>query len=110
MAGYAAIHLLFVVPGVLVGDRGLLRAVWESIVLIHTDFPGAMGLAVLMLILYRGLALAWLQPTGDSWYMLIGIVGNSCIATALTAAAFVFYKERTKHLVKKPAPAQGTSV
>jgi len=94
LAGYVALHLLFVVPGVVLGGRGLLRAIWESIVLIHTQFPSVVGLVVLVIVIYEGLGYVWSLPSGDSWSLLVGILGNGCIATGLTAATFVFYQER----------------
>jgi hypothetical protein len=94
LGGYVALHLLFVVPGVVVGGRGLWQAIWESIALIHTQFPSVVGLLVLVVVIYEGLGYVWSLPFGDSWSLLIGILGNGCIATGLTAATFVFYQER----------------
>jgi hypothetical protein len=99
--GYVALHLLFVVPGVLLGGRGLLRAIWESIILMHTQFPAVVGLVVLVVVIYQGLGYVWSLPVADSWSLLVGILGNSCIGTGLTAATFVFYQERV------PAVADG---
>jgi len=92
--GYIALHLLFVVPGVLLGGRGLLRAIWESIILMHTQFPAVVGLVVLVVVIYQGLGYVWSLPVAGSWSLLVGILGNSCIGTGLTAATFVFYQER----------------
>jgi hypothetical protein len=86
--------LLFVVHGVLLGGRGLLQAIWESVVLIHTQLPSIVGLLMLVLVIYEGLGFVWSLPSGDSWSLLVGILGNACIATGLTAATFVFYQER----------------
>jgi hypothetical protein len=94
LGSYIALHFLFVVHGVLIGGRGLLRAVWESILLIHAQFASVIGLVVLAVVIYEGLGLAWSLPSGDSWSLLVGILGNGCIATGLTAATFVFYQER----------------
>jgi hypothetical protein len=92
--GYLVLHLLFVVHGVLLGGRGLLQAIWESVVLIHTQLPSIVGLLMLVLVIYEGLGFVWSLPSGDSWSLLVGILGNACIATGLTAATFVFYQER----------------
>jgi len=94
LGGYLALHLLFVIPSVLLGGRGLLRATWESVVLIHTQFPSVVGLILLVIVIYQGLGFVWSLPSGSSWSLLVGIVGNGCIATGLTAALFVFYQER----------------
>jgi hypothetical protein len=94
LGGYVALHLLFVVPSVLVGERGLWQATWESFVLMQTQFPSAMGLILLTVVIHEGLGFVWSLPPRDSWSLLIGILGNGCIATGLTAALFVFYQER----------------
>jgi hypothetical protein len=94
LGSYVVLHLLFVVPGVMVGRRGLLRALWESVLLIHTQFPSVLGLVLVALVIYEGLGFIWSLPAGDSWTLLIGILGNGCVATGLTAALFVFYRER----------------
>jgi hypothetical protein len=98
LGSYFALHLLFVVPGVLLGGRGLLRAAWESILLIHTQFSSVVALVLLVVVIYQGLGFVWSLPSGDSWALLIGILGNGCIATGLTAALFVFYQERIGQL------------
>ncbi len=94
LGGYVVLHLLFVVPSVMLGGRGLLRAIWESVVLIHTQFPSVVGLLMLTVVIYGGLGYVWSLPSSDSWLLLVGILGNGCIATGLTAATFVFYQER----------------
>jgi len=98
LGSYIVLHLLFVVPGVLLGGRGLLRATWESVLLIHTQFSSVVGLVLLVVVIYQGLGFVWSLPSGDSWALLIGILGNGCIATGLTAALFVFYQERVGQL------------
>ena len=45
-------------------------------------------------LIYQGLGYIWSLPSGDSWLLLIGILGNSCIATGLLTGTFVFYQER----------------
>ena len=100
LVGYLGLHLLFVIPGVMVGGRGLWRATWESVGLIHTQFFSVIGLVALVVVIYGGLGYVWLLPPTDSWALLVGIVGNSCIATGLTAATFVFYQERIGQLME----------
>jgi hypothetical protein len=100
LTSYVAMHLMFVIPGVLVGGRGLWRATWESIGLMHTQLFSVVGLVVLMAVIQGGLSYVWMLPSADSWSLLVGIVGNSCIATGLAAATFVFYQERIGLLTK----------
>lgn len=92
--GYAALHLIFVVPSLLVGERPLLRAIGESVLLTHAHLGSVFGLVILALVIYEGLGYAWALPANDSWALLVGIVGNAFVATGLTGAAFVFYRDR----------------
>jgi len=108
LAGYIALHLLFVVHGVLLGGRGLLRVTVESAMMIHMQLPYVIVLMVLVVVIYEGLGYVWSLPPGDSWPLLISVVGNSCIATALTAATFVFYQERIGLLSKVRQVAEKT--
>jgi len=92
--GYAALHLIFVVPSLLVGERRLLRAVGESVLLTRANLFSVFGLVILSMVIYEGLGYAWALPVNDSWALLVGIVGNAFVATGLTSAAFVFYRDR----------------
>ena len=97
---YLGLHLVFVIPGLLVGERGLWQATWESFVLMKVQSPSIMGLIVLILVIYEGLSVIWSLPLLDSWSLLIGILGHSCVATGLTAATFIFYQERVGQLAE----------
>jgi hypothetical protein len=94
IAGFVILHLVFVIHGVLLGQRGLLRAILESVALTQVNFPATAGLVLIALLIYQGLGFVWSLPSSDSWLLLIGIVGNSCIATALITGTFIFYQER----------------
>jgi hypothetical protein len=94
IGGFIILHLVFVIHGVLLGQRGLLRAILESVALTQVNFPSAAGLVLIALLIYQGLGVVWSLPASDSWLLLIGILGNSCIATALITGTFVFYQER----------------
>jgi hypothetical protein len=107
VGGFAVLHLLFVVHGVLLGERRLLRAVVESIALIRFNFPSSAGLVILVMLIYRGMGYIWSLPEGNSWLLLLGILCNSGIATALVAATFIFYQERVGRL---PGIGGGVSV
>jgi hypothetical protein len=100
LGGYMALHLLFVMHGLLLNERGLFRATVESFMLIQMQLPAVVGLILLTVVIYEGLGFVWSLPPGDSWTLLVGIVGNGCVATGLTAATFVFYQERIGQLPK----------
>ncbi len=100
LVGYACLHLLFVVHGVLLGGRKLIRAILESVVFIHAQLPAVAGLVLVIVVVYQGLGWVWSLPASGSWLTLVGIVGNACIATGLTAATFVFYEQRMPYALE----------
>jgi hypothetical protein len=91
---YAALHLVFVIPGLLLGGRRLIEALGESVMLSHVNLRSLLGLVVLAVVIYEGLGYAWSLPNADSWAFLIGIAGNAAVATGLTGGAFLFYRDR----------------
>lgn len=101
LIGYAVLHMMFVPPSLLLGGRNLLRAMWESMILTHTQLSSVLGLVLLAVVIYEGLGFAWALPSGDSWALFIGIVGNAAIATGLTVGVFVFYREQMGHLLRQ---------
>lgn len=94
--GYVVLHLVFVVPGLLLGERSLFQAVGESVLLSHLNVWSVFGLILITVVIHEGLGYAWSLPTNDSWALLVGIVGNAFVATGLTSAAFVFYGDRLR--------------
>jgi hypothetical protein len=109
VASYIGLHLLFVVHGVLLGGRRLVRAIWESVVMIHSQLPSVAGLVVLIVVVYQGMGHVWSLPSGDSWLLLVGILGNACIATGLTAATFIFYEQRIPRVLEAAKRRQLTT-
>jgi hypothetical protein len=96
LLSYTAMHLLFVVPSLLVGGRRILGAIGESILLSHVNLPSVLGFTLLAVVIYEGLGYAWSLPHSDSWAMVVGIIGNAFVATGLTGAAFMFYRDRVR--------------
>jgi hypothetical protein len=98
IGSFVALHLLFVPHGMLLGERRLLRAIVESIALVRTNFMSVTGLVLLAILIYEGLGYIWSLPRGNSWLLLVGILCNSGVATALIMATFVFYQDRLAQL------------
>lgn len=94
LLSYVGLHLLFVIPSLLLGGRRLLNAIGESVLLSHLNLSSVFGYVLLAVVIYEGLGYAWLLAPSDSWAMVIGIVGNAFVATGLTGAAFIFYRDR----------------
>jgi hypothetical protein len=100
MGSFIALHLLFVPHGMLLGERRLLRAIVESVALVRMNFMSVTGLVLLVILIYEGLGYVWSLPPGNSWLLLVGILCNSGVATALIMATFVFYQDRLAQLAR----------
>ena len=103
---YLLIHILFAIPSLILGERGLLRALQESIVITRTQLPAVVGLLLLVILVHEGFNFVWTLPSSESWSLLIGIVGNGCVATGLTAGVFIFYQDRIQVLLSRQRAAQ----
>lgn len=88
---------LFLAPfGIVLNGRPVLRAVFESLRLVQTNLTSA--LLLLMTVLLVGSVLDWLlfSVENGNWLTLINILGHAFISTALTAAIFIYYRDRYK--------------
>lgn len=97
--GFAAVLWLllyvgFAVHGIVLKNRGVLAAIWDSIRLVQWNLPGVVGLFSLIMIISWGLGYLWNIPSGDTWLLLAGILGHAFVATGLITATFVFYQDR----------------
>ncbi len=97
--GFAAglwffLYIGFAVHGIVLKDRGLMAAIWESVRLVQWNMPGVVGLFTLVLIISWGLGFVWNIPEADTWLLLAGIAGHAFVTTGLIAATFVFYEDR----------------
>lgn len=95
---FILLHFIYTIPGMVQLRHAPLRAMQESILLVRVDFPGAVQLLMLALILIQGLNFVWTLPATDTWAAAVGIGGHAVVSTALTAALFIFYQERLAYL------------
>ena len=90
-------HLFFTVHGILVNEQSLPVAALTSLRLVSFNSFSTMGLVTLALSISTGLNYLWMLPKGDSWMLLVGIVGHALISSGLIAATFVYYQDRHRH-------------
>jgi hypothetical protein len=97
MITWLSIFLAFTVHGVLMNERGLLAALWDSVRLVQWNMPATVTLLLVVLVINGGLGFVWSGPEPGSWLMLVAVVGHAFSTTGLLAATFVFYKDRYRH-------------
>lgn len=97
---WALIFGAFALPGIVLQQRGLLGALWDSVRLVQNSLPQTAGLFVAIALVNYGLNVVWNLPGGESWLILLGLGGHALVATALVAAVFVFYQDRYRWWVE----------
>ena len=91
---WVAFYLAFVPEAILYGEDGVLQAVGHSINVVRMHFWSTLGLLVLVNVIMAGLAFIWERLAKSAPGAVLAIAGNAYIGTGLTAAVFVFYRER----------------
>lgn len=88
------IYFFFVPSASAVSDIGIREALKRSTLLFRAFFWSTLALVALSVFLDRGLAIVWDGFTVSSLGIVIGIVANAFIGTALIAASMVYYQDR----------------
>jgi len=94
------IYIAFTLHGMVLRDRSVWGAMWDSMRIVQFNLFPVMGLYILTFVLNWGLGYLWSLPAGDSWLTLAAIGGHAFVSTALIAAMFVFYKDRYRWWVE----------
>ncbi len=88
------IYFFFVPSAAAVSDIGLVEALKRSTLLFRVFFFPTVALVALSIFLDQGLTLVWDGLTVSSVGVVVGIVANAFIGTALIAASMVYYQDR----------------
>ena len=97
---WMSIGLYFVVFAIALDGVNLASAVWRSLNVVGRNALSTVGLLLLSLLLIRGFTRIWMQLSGHSWGVVLGIIGNAYLGAAIIAATFYFYKSRYHHWQK----------
>ncbi len=93
-------YVVFSPHGMILRDRGLFGAMWDSVRLVQWNLFPVVGLYLVVFLLNWGLGYVWNLPAPDSWVTLAGIGGHAFVSTGLVTATFVFYKDRYRWWVE----------
>lgn len=98
---WTMIYLVFVPEAIVFSEDGILKAIWRSAIIVRTSFWPAMGLILLDYVISAGLAFVWDLLAVTAPGTLVAVAGSAFVGTGLTAALFIFYRER----LRAPLPA-----
>ena len=88
------LHLFFVPHAIVVSESGLLRAVWNSLVIVGRNFWSALTLVILTNLISAGFTIIWDKMSVNAPLTAVSIAGNAFIGTGLVAASLIFYRDR----------------
>jgi hypothetical protein len=88
------VYISFTTQAMVLQDRGVFGAVWDSVRLVHVSLISVIGLTLLSFVVNWGMNFLFSLPESASWITLLSIVGHAFVSTSLVAATFVFYKDR----------------
>ncbi len=121
-AGVGLLLFLFILPllwlycflalapeAIAVSEVGPLQGIKLSVRVARRNFWATIGLLAATLLITVGLPYGWRVLTPNPAGVALAIAGNAYVATGLTAAAMVFYRERLAALEESGSRAVGQS-
>jgi len=91
---WVAIYLAFVPTAIILNEDGVMRAILGSIGVVRRNFGAAFRLLLLQFIITLGLTYVWQLLSQNAVGTLVAIVGNAFVGTGITAAIFIYYRDR----------------
>jgi hypothetical protein len=86
-------HLFFVPHAIVVSESSLLRAVWNSLVIVARNFWSVLALIILTRLISAGFTVIWNKISVNEPLMAVSIAGNAFIGTGLVATSLLFYRD-----------------
>ena len=93
IATWLLLPLAFCAHGIFVLHQSALQSMLSSYRVVRSAMSQNLGFLLIAIIAQLLLNALWLVPPGDSWMLLVGIVGHAFTGTAFLASSFVFYRE-----------------
>jgi hypothetical protein len=86
------IPLVFSPHGIFLCGQSVFNAMLNSMRLVRFAMPGVGMFLLALIAINMGQSLLWRTPPGSSWMMLVGVLGNAFVVTALLSASFIYYR------------------
>jgi hypothetical protein len=97
----AIIYLFFLTDAIVISNINPYRAAWRSIFLVSRSFWSSISFIMISYVILMGTQLIWSRMVTPQIGPLPGILANAYIASGLTAASMLFYKDRLAWLERK---------
>ncbi len=92
------IPMFYIFHGIFLSELNLKEALSLSFQMARWVSGPTSFFIVLSVIILQGLNLIWTIPAANSWLLLVGIIGNAFVTTALICASFVLYQQNLQWL------------
>jgi hypothetical protein len=86
-------YLSLSIPAIVFANRTVMKAIRESISLVHKNLSSIIGLLLTVVLIGTVTNLLWHLADNGSWITLISLAGNAFISTALVMAIFIYYRD-----------------
>ncbi len=106
---WVMIYMIFVPEAIILSEDGVVKAMWRSALVVRASFWPAMGLFLLSYVISAGLAFVWDLLATTAAGALVAMVASAFVGSGLTAALFVFYRERLRAPATIAMPRPGGS-
>ena len=96
---WLAVYLIFTPHGIIRYNQGVIRAMFESFILVRWNLLPTVGFLIIALGAYWLLNFVWGLPSTSSWFAMLAIAGHAFVATTLLAGSYAYYQGRREWLV-----------
>jgi len=86
-------YLSLSIPAIVFANRTVIKAIRESISLVHNNLSSIIGLLLTVVLIGTVTNLLWHLADNGSWITLVSLAGNAFISTALVMAIFIYYRD-----------------
>jgi hypothetical protein len=104
---WLAVYLIFTPHGIIRYNQGVIRAMFESFILVRWNLLSTVGFLVLAIGSYWLLNLIWELPSPSSWFAILAVAGHAFVATTLLAGSYAYYQGQREWLVAARRAASG---
>jgi hypothetical protein len=91
---WVIVYLAFVPQAITMSEEKPLKAVLSSFTVVRASFWSVLGLLILVNVISLGLGMMWPRLMGSNLGTVAAILLNAYVGTSLTAAYFIFFRER----------------
>jgi hypothetical protein len=91
---WAALYLSFAVPAIFVSGVGVQKSILNSITIFRYNFWSAISLIFLIVLIQMGFSVVWQGLMNGTAGLIVDMLANAVLGTALIAAMMLFYYDR----------------